>query len=233
MHPSIEKLLRVQDVDSQILFLREAIRVRPQELEDERQKVLRANEAVQSLEGRIKKARMAADQRELDVKKFDEDVGKLKVALNTSKSNAEYSVIRDQIEKQSELRGVAEEDVLVSLSEIDALETELKEIVVQQQAIDKSFGRRKHEMDELIQGIELQVAELEKDRAEKVAGIDVEHLRMYQRVLDRHRNYALAQTEDGICRGCNMRVTPQNVNLLMLNEIVVCTQCARFLYLAD
>ena len=45
-HISIEQLLRVQDVDSQIIFLEDAKRIRPQELNEERLKVDQAQEGV-------------------------------------------------------------------------------------------------------------------------------------------------------------------------------------------
>ncbi|MCH2373122.1 MAG: hypothetical protein MK538_03000 [Planctomycetes bacterium] len=232
MHDSISKLLRVQDLDSQILFMREAFRVRPSELDDDRQKLSRAQEAVTVMAGKIKGRRMAADQRELDVKKFDEEITKFRVALNQTKSNAEYSVMRDSIERQTEDRGKAEEEVLEILAEIDVLQDELRESESYEAAVRKSFDRKSAEISELIKGLEEQVNALEEDRRGRVEGVDPEHLRLYERVLERHRNHAIAPVEDGVCRGCNMRVTPQNINRLMLSYLVQCTQCTRFLYLS-
>ena len=126
MHDSISKLLRVQDLDSQILFMREAVRVRPTELNDDRQKLERAQGLVKTHQEKIKSRRMAAAQREVDVKPFDEEITKMRIALNQTKSNDEYSVIRDSIERKTEEQGKAEEEVLEILAEIDGLQEQLK-----------------------------------------------------------------------------------------------------------
>ena len=233
MHGSIERLLRVQDYDSQILFLREAKRVRPHELDEDRRKVDRARAAVETIKSTIKELRMASDALELDVKEFDAEVNKIKVARNECKSNAEYQVMTDQIERQVEERGNTEEVVLAKLSQIDELQVRLEAAEADDRKAREVFGRKEAEMTELLRGLDEQLTQLEKERAEHTDGIDVEHLRLYERVLDRHKNFAIAEVQDGICRGCHMRVTPQNVNQIMLGEIVQCSQCTRFLYLAE
>ena len=233
MHDSISKLLRVQDLDSQILFMREAVRVRPTELNDDRQKLERAQGLVKTHQEKIKSRRMAAAQREVDVKPFDEEITKMRIALNQTKSNDEYSVIRDSIERKTEEQGKAEEEVLEILAEIDGLQEQLKGLETEEQSVKRACDRKSAEVGELVKGLEEQVAPLEAARRERVDGVDPEHLRLYERVLDRHRNHAIAPVEDGICRGCHMRVTPQNINRLMLSDLVQCTQCTRFLYLPD
>ncbi len=232
MHASIEKLLRVQDVDSQILFMREAMRVRPQELNDDRVKVDQAKSAVAALQSRIKSARMAADARELDIRKFDDEITKLTVALNQAKSNDEYSVIRDGIERQKEMRGGAEEDVLLQLQEIDRLEEDRKVLESNLEELAKTLERKERELEELLGGLRAQLDELETQRSGLVDGVDSEHLGLYDRVLDRHQNFAIARVEGQICKGCNMRLTPQEVNLLLQDTFVQCRNCSRLLCLA-
>ncbi len=233
MHGSIERLLRVQDFDSQILFLREAKRVRPRELDEDRQKVAQERAGVEVIRGAIKDLRVAADSLEVDVRQYDAEVNKIKGARNQCKSNAEYQVMTDQIERQIEERGKAEEDVLAKLSEIDDLQERLELAETSQRKAEEILARKEAEMAELLKGLDGQLSQLETERAQHTEGIDREHLALYERVLDRHQNFAIAEVQDGICRGCHMRLTPQNVNQLMLGEIVQCSQCTRFLYLAD
>lgn len=233
MHPSVEKLLRVQDVDSQILFLEEAKRVRPQELNVDRQKVIQAEELVERVKHKIKALRMEADRQEVDIKKFDEEIGKLTIALNQSRSNAEYSVFRDQIERQKEKRSEAEEEVLAKLTDVDGLQEEKSEQEKRFEATQKSFGRKEAEMNELLQGLESQLNELRERRISLIEDVHSEHLDLYDRVLGLRRNFAIARVEGQICHGCFMRLTPQNVNLLMQAMFVQCSNCTRLLYLDE
>ena len=124
MHASIERLLKVQEVDSQRLFLEEAIRRRPLELEDERRKLSAAEERVAAIEARMKEVKISADQRELDVRGFDKEIEKITVARNQAKSNNEYALYGEQIKRQEGMRSVAEEEVLTGLTELDTLAAE-------------------------------------------------------------------------------------------------------------
>ncbi len=233
MHPSIEKLLRVQDVDSQILFLEEAKRVRPQELNEDRQKVIQAEELVERVRRKIRTLRMESDQQEVDIKKFDEEIGKLTIVLNQSRTNEEYSVVRDQIERQKEKRSEAEEEVLGKLTEVDRLQEEKSEQEKRFEATQKSFGRKESEMNELLQGLESQLNELRERRISLIEGVDSEHLVLYDRVLGLRQNFSIARVEGQICQGCFMRLTPQNVNLLMQAMFLQCSNCTRLLYLDE
>ncbi len=232
-HPSIEKLLRVQDVDSQIIFLEEAKRVRPRELGDDRQKVVQVEEEVAGLQRRIKAFRMEVDRRELDIRKFDAEISKLTVALNQARSNDEYAVVRDQIERQKEKRGGTEEDVLEILTELDRIQELKAQEEKRLEDVKKSFGRKEAQMTELLAGLEQQLQELRRRRAELVRGVDPEHLGLYERVLGLRGNFAIARVENQICHGCHMRLTPQRVNLLMQAMFVQCSNCTRLLYLDD
>ena len=233
MHPSVEKLLRVQDVDSQILFLEEAKRVRPQQLNEDRQKVVQAEESVESVVLKIKRLRMDADGRELDIKGLDDEIGKLTLALNQSRSNQDYAVIRDKIERRKETRDQAEEEVLAKLTEVDKLQAEKEEQEKRVEAARKSFDRKEAEMAELVQGLERQLKDLQERRRGLIDGVNPEHLMLYDRVLSLRRNFAIARVEGQICQGCHMRLTPQNVNLLMQAMFVQCSNCTRLLYLDE
>ena len=232
-HPSIEQLLRVQDVDSQIIFLEEAKRLRPQELGEDRQKVRQAEEEVEGVNRKIKTLRMDVDKRELDIKNFDAEIDKLTVALNQTRSNDEYSVVRDQIERQKEKRDEAEEDVLEILTELDRIQELKAEEEKRLEETQKAFGRKEAEMNELLAGLEQQLEEFRSRRAELVEGVDPEHLGLYERVLGLRGNFAIARVEGQICQGCHMRLTPQNVNLLMQAMFVQCSNCTRLLYLDE
>ena len=232
-HTSVEKLLLVQDVDSQIIFLEEAKRVRPQELSEDRQRVVRAEEGVEGVHRKIKALRMDVDRRELDVKKFDEEIAKLTVALNQTRSNSEYGVVRDQVERQKEKRGETEEDVLEILMELDRVQAVKAEEEKRLESTKGSFGRKEAQMNELLESLESQLRELRERREGLIDGVDPEHLGLYERVLNRRRNFAIARVEGQICQGCHMRLTPQNVNLLMQAMFVQCSNCTRLLYLDD
>jgi uncharacterized protein len=232
LHPSISQLLRVQDVDSETIFIRESLRMRPLELEDDRRKLQGARQELEAIVGDIKRIKMDADRREVDVKKFDSEIDKLRVALNQAKSNQEYTVFKEQIKKIEEGRGNAEEEVIEKLTEIDALELGRKAQAQKIADEEKTFRRREAEVEEILKGLRGQLDGLEKRRAELLDGIDREHLKIYERVLARHNNFAIARVEAQVCQGCFISVTSQEVNLLLQGQFLQCKSCSRLLYLA-
>ena len=231
MNPSIEQLLHVQGVDSEMIFIRESLRRRPLELDDDRRKLENARKHLEGAQAQIKRFKMDADRGELEVKRLDAEIEKLTVALNQAKSNQEYTIIKEQIRRQSEGRGTAEEQVLEKLSEIDALEAERKERTEDVKREEASFRNKEAEMKQVLDGLETQLAKLEERREGLIEGIDREHLKIYDRVLARHNNFAIARVEGQICQGCYMTVTSQEINLLLQGQFLQCKSCSRLLYL--
>ncbi|HLU48745.1 MAG TPA: hypothetical protein VK116_11705, partial [Planctomycetota bacterium] len=82
MHPTMEKLLRVQGADNQIRFLREAMVTRPRELEADRKKVEHARARVDSIAARIQEAKLAVASGEREVKERDEEILKARASLH-------------------------------------------------------------------------------------------------------------------------------------------------------
>lgn len=231
MNPSIERLLTVQDVDSEMLFVRESLRLRPSELEEDRGRVRETGKAIEDIVHRVKQLRIESDRRELDVRKADAEIEKLNVVLNQARSNQEYTITKEQIKRHEELRGRAEEEVLEKLTLIDGLEEERKGLVQRLAVEEKALQKKSAEVEEIVRELQTQLGDLERRRADLVQGVDKDHLKMYDRVLARHNNFAIARVEDQICQGCFISITSQDVNLLMQGQFVQCRSCSRLLYL--
>jgi predicted nucleic acid-binding Zn-ribbon protein len=72
---------------------------------------------------------------------------------------------------------------------------------------------------------------MEAKRNGLASEVDRDHLKVYERVLARHNNFAIARVEDKVCQGCFISVTAQDVNLLMQGKFVQCKSCSRILFL--
>lgn len=231
MHPSIEQLLKVQEIDSQAIFLRESSRLRPRELDEDRRKVAEGKVAIEAIAAQIKRIKMDASQREMDVKKSDGEIEKIKVALNQAKSNSEYTIYREQIKRQEEIRSKLEDEVIGMLTQIDERELKRKEQAEKLEIAEKTLKKKEAEVAELVKGMQEQLTAFEARRGGLLVGIDPENLKLYERVLQRHNNFALARVEGQVCHGCYMSVTSQEVNLLLQGQFLQCKSCSRILYL--
>lgn len=231
MSSSIEQLLKIQDVDSEVFLLTESRRMRPQEIKDEKRKVVETRALIEALTAQIKELRLESDRREVDVKKADAEVEKYNVALNQAKSNEEYNVFKEQIRRQEQIRGQAEEEVLEKLTRIDELREEEKLLQQKLAREEEALAKKSAAVEEIIRGIDQQLATLKGQREKLLDGINKDHFWIYERVLARHKNFAIARVENQVCQGCFMSITAQELNLLMQQEFVQCRSCSRILYL--
>ena len=231
MHPSIEKLLKVQEVDSQLIFLRSAIQKRPLELADEAKRLEAAEARVKAVDARIKELKVTIDQKELEIRSFDQEIEKISVAQNTAKTNEEYTIFKEQIKRQQGLRSDMEEEVLQRLSEVEDLSAQRVELQGELDHVRGAYERKAREVREIVEGMTSQVEKLQNERQEYIADVDKDHLLIYDRVLERHNDFAIAQVDNQICQGCHMAVTHQQINELLDSGILQCKSCSRLLYL--
>ncbi len=230
----LKLLLELQKIDADLHFLRELRVRRPQEVQKERDKLQRSEQAVASIESDIKQLRMTCDRAELDIKQKQGEIEKLQIALNTAKTNQEYQVLRDQIERHGKELGEIEEQVLERFNSIDALGEEKTAARDEVERARKELAAREEEMRGIVAEVDEKIAALDKQRAEKVAEIPGDALETYERVLARYEDSALALVESRICQGCYMSVTSQAINELMVGEeLIQCKNCLRILYLPE
>ena len=232
MHDSLKALLELQDLDSQIIFLRDAREKRPRELEADRRRLDEKKRVVDGLTQEIKRIKMEADRRELDLKRNEAEVGKLQVALNQAKSNQEYQILREQIGRLKTDDSKIEEEVLKRLGEVEGLEDSKRQAEEELRVFQGEFQKKVEEMNGVLRGIEGQLGELDARRKEASKRVPRDHLQLYDRVLARHRDSALARVENQVCQGCFMSVTPQTMNLLLMDrDLQQCRNCLRILHL--
>jgi predicted nucleic acid-binding Zn-ribbon protein len=227
----IDHLKSLQEVDLEVRKLRKEearwpaiLASRAKEVEAKRRKVQEAEEA-------CKAARREIDKRELDLKTLEGAVRSLQVQQNTAKTNKEYTTFANEIALKKAEGGRIEEDVL---KRMDALEELGRETAAARAALegiareqDKLGKQAESERREIRAEIEKGLAEREQRRA-RVPG-DV--LQQYERLAQGRDGAALAAVVDGVCQGCFINLTAQEINLLLREDkLLPCRNCQRFLF---
>jgi predicted nucleic acid-binding Zn-ribbon protein len=230
MHPSIERLLSVQEIDSQMIFLEEAARLRPLEVEDDRKRLAGAQAGLDGVLGRILGARKGIDAAELEVKTLEAGIEKASIALNQAKSNAEYTVFKEQVRRKDEAKGEIEEKTLEAMQRMDGLAEEQKEALSRRDAAARALEGKENQVREVLAGVVEQLHGMNSKREELAESVDKEHLGIYDRVLARYQDFAVARVDGYVCQGCHLSVTPQEKNQLLQGEFLQCRSCIRLLF---
>ncbi len=232
MNDSLKVLMALQEIDGQIILLRSAREKRPQEMEGDRRRLAEKKKVLEGISQEMKRLRMESDRRELDLNQNESEVGKLRTQLNQAKSNQEYQILKEQIARLEEQDGKIEDAVLQALSEVENLGEAKRRADEEVKVSQVEFDQKLEELNEVLQGIEGQLGQLAQRREDACRSIPTDHLQLYERVLSRHKDHALARVEHQVCQGCFMTVTPQTMNLLLQGrELSQCRNCLRILYL--
>jgi predicted nucleic acid-binding Zn-ribbon protein len=84
------------------------------------------------------------------------------------------------------------------------------------------------------QHVTAQTAEFESVRRSLSEKVDPDLLERYERIFKHRGDAAVVELQGGICRGCNMKVTPACINGAKAEKtLVFCPNCGRLVYLAE
>ncbi|HHN46922.1 MAG TPA: hypothetical protein ENN09_05720 [Planctomycetes bacterium] len=172
---------------------------------------------------------------EVDIKAREEDVRKTQEHQRQAKSNKEYQIFREKIEKDRSAIAKIEDEIL-------ALMEEQEKISAQASQMKKALADAAAKADETRKAVEKRAAEinaalgeLAARRSSSAAAVDPEDMKLYERARRSARGTsALAPLRGAVCGACNVMLTPQTVNLVFIGkDIVTCVSCHRILYADD
>jgi len=181
----------------------------------------------------LKQARLAADQKQLQLKSAEVKLGDLQSKLNGCKTNREYQALGEQISADRMAARVLEDEILEALERIDALKPG---VPAAEAGVERARG--------LVAAAKAQVAaeagELEAELARvrgELATVEREladDLReRYLRVVRSKGADGLAAIDGQACGGCFQRITGNMLAEIQIGRPVVCRNCGRLLYLPE
>jgi predicted nucleic acid-binding Zn-ribbon protein len=230
----ISSLVKLQTIDSEIYSLRNELQAKPEEI-----KTLEAayEAKKQSLAQWEKKLTDLLKQRkdfELDLATKEEATKKLQSQLYSLKTNKEYSAMLTQIQDSKADASVIEDKILQTFEQADKIKAETDQEKTRLKEEEKVFLEQKKKFEDRIKEINDRLAQLEAHRKQAMPEIDKKILGQYERILSNRDGLAIVAVRDDSCKGCNMLVPPQVINLIKMYErIITCEICNRILYVEE
>ncbi len=178
----------------------------------------------------IKRAKMAADQKQLQLKEREDRVKTLKGKLNAAASNREFDTFKEQIAADEQANSVLSDEILEALEMLDVLEA--SRITKQSE-----LANRESELVKLTASVQERMAVLREDmtrieaeRAEAEMLIPEVVKPEYTRLVAARGEEALAPIDGETCGGCFTMLTTQVMSQIILSKLVRCPSCGAFLY---
>ena len=211
MTPLIEKLLILQDHDLRILKFEKELADIPLRkaaidsmLDDHRQAVVAAKEALKGRQAEIKKS-------ELEIESFRDKIRKFRELQMQLKNNQEFRAMEKEIAAVEKSIREVEDRMLVIMEAVEAAQAEVK---AREDALKTEEGGIKHEVaaiDSRAGELKSELDQAKKGRDQLAADVDADRLAQYNRMFRNKKDKVLVAVEDnGTCGGCHMKLPPRS-----------------------
>jgi hypothetical protein len=232
MSPDLERLIRLQQLNTTIDEARRRIAAHPQRLAEADARLSEAQQRVESAKQRLKDSNEARRALEKDAAVFQGRVSKFKDQLLEVKTNKEYQALQHEISTAQTELGSVEEKVLEQMMDADAIGADLKQAESAFATQQKEVSAEKAELAKELTADEgtLQQASQARDALE--AQTDPKLVAMFEQVAKARKGVAIcAATRDGLCSACHVRLRPQVFQEVRRNDTIIqCFSCNRILY---
>ncbi len=237
MHAELEHLLALQEAEQEILRLRRLLESLPREKAERESRFEEARKGLEAKVQAVKEAAMEVDRLELELKAKEGEIEKLEIRLNSTKSNAEYTAIQNQIKAFKEQNLEIEDRTLELYDRVEEIKREAareEEAFKAEEATFREFLRSLEEEEARIRR-EMEALAAKVEEIKKAT--DPEALQRYESLMKyfaKHGGVVVSPVVGGVCKACGSRILPNDeVKLLRAEEIVQCKACSRILYLPE
>ncbi|HKH71567.1 MAG TPA: C4-type zinc ribbon domain-containing protein [Vicinamibacterales bacterium] len=232
MSPDLQRLIKLQQLESTIADGRATIATHPQRLADADARLNESKQAVETAKSRLKDNQEARRNLEKDVAVYQGRLTKFKDQLSLVKTNKEYQAMQHEIATAQSDLGAVEEKVLERMLEADTIAADLKRAETALATRQKEIDAEKKELTEELASVETSLKEASEARAELVKGLDARLMAIFEQVARVRKGVAISTaTRDGLCSACHVRLRPFVFQQIRQNDAIIqCESCQRILY---
>src|SRR5690242_1698137 len=232
MSPELDRLIKLQHLETTIAETKAAIASHPQRLAEADARLAAAKSKVDAAKDRIKANGDARREAEKDVAVYQGRLTKFKDQLSAVKTNREYQAMQHEIATAQSDLGTVEEKVLERMVEADGLAADLKRAEAELAARQKELEAEKKLMAQDLASEEARLAKATEARAAIVKDLDPRLMALFEQVARVRKGVAISTaTRDGLCAVCHVRLRPSVFQQVRHNDsIIQCESCQRVLY---
>ena len=225
-----DTLRTLHRIHRQLEDLRGRIAAGPRQIAAHTKQLAAAETSRAGVQEQIKQAKLAADQKQLQLHSAEAKILDLNAKLNACKTNREYQLLTDQIAADTMATKVLEDEILESLEKVDAVQATLPTadlaVTTAKKLLDDTKARVTTETADLEAEVTRVQAELATTEQELVSDASA----LYDRSVKHKGADSMAPLEGESCGGCFQQITGKMASDLLLGQVVMCRSCGRLLY---
>ncbi|MCC9641378.1 phospholipase [Rhodopirellula sp. JC740] len=187
---------------------------------------------VAAAEETLKKTRMTADEKQLQLQSREAHVKNLQGKLNTAASNKEFALLKDQIAADEQANSVQSDEILEVLERIDSCEIDVTVAKQQLTKAEQDQAKRVEQIESRLEQVRADLDRITEQLKQQEGDIPAAARADYRRLVDARGDEALAPIEQDSCGGCYQTLTTQVMSQVMLSTLTHCPNCNAILYQA-
>jgi predicted nucleic acid-binding Zn-ribbon protein len=232
MSPDLQRLIKLQQLDSTIADAKATIASHPQRLADADTRLNDSTQTVEAAKARLKDNHDARRNLEKDVAVYQGRLTKFKDQLSLVKTNKEYQAMQHEIATAQSDLGAVEEKMLERMLEADAIAADVKRAEAVLATRQKEIEAEKKELTKELASVEASLKESTEARAALLKDLEPRLLAIFEQVARARKGIAISMaTRDGLCSVCHVRLRPPVFQQVRHNDsIIQCESCQRILY---
>ena len=217
--------LRLQDVTDELERGPRQIAARQQLLEKKKAEV-------DVRRTKLKHLKVAADQKNLQLKTNEAKIHDLQGKLNAAANNREFDAFRTQIAADKMANSVLEDEILEALDGCDAEQREIKELEQAAANVEAELAKFTATVKQREPDLKTQKAAMEAQVGDIEKVLPPEVIPQYRRLVQSYGARALSPVRGTACGECFVGQRQQTIVELRAGKFIFCT-CGRLMYLAE
>jgi hypothetical protein len=233
MHPDLERLIRLQQVETENARAQSALGALPGELAALDARLADREQALAAAHAGLDENQLTRRAIEKDLAAAQSRLSKYRDQLMAVKTNKEYQAMQHEITTAEREVRALEDRILDGMESAEAINAEVKAAEAGLEAERVAVDEEKRTLQGQATVLEAQLATAQAGRQALVKQIGAEALALFEHVARRRAGVVVAEARDGHCTECQMRLRPQHFNEIRRNDsLMQCESCLRILYYA-
>ncbi|MBP1603803.1 MAG: hypothetical protein H6Q09_975 [Acidobacteria bacterium] len=231
MHPDLERLIRLQQIETFTDTARRRIADLPERLRAFDARLAAAQAAVDAARSRLHDNQTARRELDRELATVQARLAKFRDQLMDVKTNREYQAMQKEIEvAQTEVRRT-EDQILERMIEADDIAQEVRSAEAAAAGEQATVREERGRLEEEVAGLEQELDRIAASRQGVIAELPAPVLAIFEQVSKGRRGVAVAEAREGHCTSCHVRLRPQVFNDIRTNDnLIQCDSCQRILY---
>lgn len=226
MRDQLELLTALQERDDRLRLLRREQEALPLRLKGPEREHGEACRELKSVQAEIDRNERQQHDLEMDLQSTQDALDKVQRKLREVKTNKEYSAVLAEIDAGNEHIGSVE-DQLLQLMENAEQKRQARQ--VQEQHVQVTYDalqEQGHAVKEASEALDQEILVEQERRRQTAVGLRAELLERYEKLALQYDRSVVVHLQDGTCGGCHLKVLPQLVSDIRLQEALhTCPHC--------